>query len=257
MEALDRIMEKINSKDLDQQSLKLAKISTHQILYKCSKCKDTGWIINDETNTFSRCECAKKEIIKRQWKTAGIDPTKATQTFSNFEAWNESSRNAKEIAVSYYKSFEEIRNARKNSIMFCGQVGSGKTHLSIALALNFIKKGIRVVYMPYRDVITNLKQNILDEECYKRIISKFQTPEILLIDDLFKGKITESDINIMFEIINYRYLNYLPMIVSTEFTTDKLLNFDEAVGSRVYEMCKDYIVEIKGIENNYRLREEI
>lgn len=75
------------------------------------------------------------------------------------------------------------------------------------------------------------------------------------MDDLFKGKINESDINIVFEIINYRYLNHLPIIVSTEFTTERLLAFDEGVGSRIYEMCKAYIVEIeKSRENNYRLR---
>lgn len=139
--------------------------------------------------------------------------------------------------------------------MLCGQVGSGKTHLSIALALNFLNKGIKVVYMPYRDKITSLKQNMLDYEYYKKLVSKYQTCEVLLIDDLFKGKINDSDINIMFEIINYRYLNQLPVIVSTEFTVEKLLTFDEAIGSRIYEMCKDYIVEIeKDKDNNYRLR---
>ena len=73
-------------------------------------------------------------------------------------------------------------------------------------------------------------------------------------DALIIEKITESDINIMFELINYRYLNYLPLIVSTEFTVDKLLDFDEAIGSRLYEMSKNYLVEIEGKENNYRLR---
>ena len=77
----------------------------------------------------------------------------------------------------------------------------------------------------------------------------------VFIDDLFKGKINESDINIMFEIINYRYLNYLPIIVSSEFSIDKLLGFDQGVGSRIYEMCKDYIVEVEqDIRNNYRLK---
>ena len=108
--------------------------------------------------------------------------------------------------------------------------------------------------MPYRDVLTKIKQNMLDEEYYKKILSKYQTADVLLIDDLYKGKITESDINIMFELINYRYLNYLPLIVSTEFTVDKLLDFDEAIGSRLYEMSKNYLVEIEGKENNYRLR---
>ncbi|MPM81971.1 hypothetical protein SDC9_129029 [bioreactor metagenome] len=109
--------------------------------------------------------------------------------------------------------------------------------------------------MPYRDVIIRIKQNMLDEEYYRKNISKYQTCEILLIDDLFKGKITESDINIMFEILNYRYLNFLTVIISTEFVVENLLSFDEAVGSRIYEMCKDYVVEIeRGRERNWRLR---
>lgn len=109
--------------------------------------------------------------------------------------------------------------------------------------------------MPYRDVITKIKQNMLDDEYYRKTLSKFQTCDVLLIDDLFKGKINETDINVMFEIINYRYLNYLPLIVSSEFTTERLLSFDESIGSRIYEMCKSYIVEIsKNKNNNYRLR---
>jgi hypothetical protein len=61
----------------------------------------------------------------------------------------------------------------------------------------------------------------------------------------------------MFEIINYRYLNYLPIIVSSEFSIESLLAFDEGVSSRIYEMSKDYTVEIeKDIRNNYRLNRE-
>ncbi|ABR35849.1 DNA replication protein DnaC [Clostridium beijerinckii] len=158
------------------------------------------------------------------------------------------------IATDYYMSFDEIRSNRKNSILLCGNPGSGKTHIALALANNFLKNNIKVVYMPYRDVITSLKQNILDKEYYKKTLSKYQTCEILLIDDLYKGKVNETDINIMFELINYRYFNHLPVIVSSEFTVERLLNFDEAIGSRIYEMTKDFIVEIQGTENNYRLR---
>ena len=201
------------------------------------------------------CECRKIEKLKSEWKYSGINVEQSKLTFSNFEVWNPASQRTKDTAVAYYQDFCEIRASRKNSILFCGQVGSGKTHCSIALALNFLKQKIRVVYMPYRDVITKIKQNMIDQEYYSRTISKYQLCEVLLIDDLFKGKINESDINVIFEIINYRYLNFLPIIVSSEFSIDRLLAFDEGVGSRIYEMAKDYVVEIeKDIRNNYRLK---
>jgi DNA replication protein DnaC len=230
----------------------------NKTLYKCDKCKDTGWILVPKEHMQPlaiSCECMKIEKLKNEWKSSGINLEMSKHTFSNFEVWNESSQNAKDTAIAYYHDFNEIRGKRRNSIMFCGQVGSGKTHCSIALAVNFIKQKIKVVYMPYRDVITKIKQNMIDQEYYSKTISKYQTCEVLLIDDLFKGKINESDINIVFEIINYRYLNFLPIIVSSEFSIDRLLAFDEGVASRVYEMSKDYVVEIeKDVENNFRLK---
>jgi len=43
----------------------------------------------------------------------------------------------------------------------------------------------------------------------------------------------------------------LTVIINTEFVVENLLSLDEAVGSRVYEMCKDYVVKIeRGREGN-------
>nr|WP_294377114.1 ATP-binding protein [uncultured Clostridium sp.] len=229
-----------------------------QSLYRCRMCRDTGWIIKKQEHAQPaavKCECKKEEEVKEHWKACGINTEMINYKFSNFQVWNDSSRKMKDAAGIYFNDFENIRNSRQNSIMLCGQVGSGKSHLTIALAINFLKKKVKVMYMPYRDVITKIKQNMIDEEYYRTIISKYQNCEVLLVDDLFKGKVNESDINIMFEIVNYRYLNFLPVIISSEFTIDRLLDFDEGVGSRIYEMCKDYIVQIeKNSENNFRLR---
>lgn len=265
LEVMERITKQIrmNLQDSNQRNRenlqKLKERGLKQTLYKCCKCSDTGWILIPQENRqplAMSCECRKIEKLKNEWKYSGINVEQSKLTFSNFKVWNEASSRIKDTAVTYYSDFDEIRDKRRNSILLCGQVGSGKSHCSIAVALNFLKQRIKVVYMPYRDVVTKIKQNMIDQEYYQKIISKYQACEVLLIDDLFKGKINESDINIIFEIINYRYLNFLPIIVSSEFSIDRLLAFDEGVGSRIYEMSKDYIVEVeKDIRNNYRLKE--
>ncbi|MCS6111350.1 AAA family ATPase [Clostridium botulinum] len=262
--SIDRVLGQIKmniqeSNQRNQGSLqKRSEREQRQVYYKCEKCHDTGWILKRQEHSQPlaiRCYCKNEEKIKNSWKAVGINPEMINYKFANFKIWNDASRLIKDTATAYFSDFDEIRNSRRNSILLCGQVGSGKSHLTIALGLNFLKRNVRVMYMPYRDVITKIKQNMIDEEYYQNTISRYQVCEVLLIDDLFKGKINESDVNIMFEIINYRYLNFLPIIVSSEFKVDKLLYFDQGVGSRIYEMCKDYIIEIENdISNNYRLR---
>lgn len=213
------------------------------------------WIIDDRTNTARPCKCREVKTYKRILENSGISEAFQKRTFKNFITTNKPQQilDAKNMAIRYVKEFDNLKNTKNNSIAFLGQVGSGKTHLSIAIANELMKKNIGVLYMQYREAIIQLKQCIMDEENYNREIDKYKNATVLLIDDLYKGKITDSDRNIMFEIINYRYLKNSPIIVSSELTVDAIIDIDEAIGSRIVEMCKGHIFEFSGQELNYRL----
>ncbi|MCH1960051.1 hypothetical protein [Romboutsia hominis] len=84
-------------------------------------------------------------------------------------------------------------------------------------------------------------------------MNRYKNARVLLIDDLFKGRISDSDVNIIFEIVNHRYFNNLPIIVSSEKSVDELIGIDEAIGSRLIEMSKNYLVKIIGKKLNFRI----
>lgn len=220
----------------------------------CNICNNEGFIYDKSTNSVKICECEERKRYERILKTSGISEQFRRIGFKEFETRTEFQKEAKEKAIDYVKNFKEIEKERNNSIAFLGNCGSGKTHLSIAIANNLMTKNIGVLYMPYRECVTRIKQIITDDVEYNRLLNQYKTARVLLIDDFAKGKTTESDINIMFEIINYRYLNNKPIILSSELIQDGLLDFDEAIGSRIIELCKNRITEARGIENNFRLQ---
>ena len=196
--------------------------STQQVNHNCEICKDTEWIINAETNSAKPCKCQESKRYKRILENCGISEAFLKKNFSNYTPKNAAQREAKETAQAYAKNFETIRNERNNSIAFLKQVGSGKTHLSIAICNTLMEQGTGVRYMQYREVITRLKQNMTDEVYYQNEMHKYKECPVLLIDDLYKGKTTESDINLVYEIINHRYLKGMPIILSCEYDMDKL-----------------------------------
>lgn len=227
--------------------------------YKCTKCRDMLFIIND--NEATPCECRAIRIAKEMLEKSGISKEFRKKNFENFNysidrqvlmGYTSAMTYTKEM-ISNNQQNKNMNFEKESSIIFMGQVGSGKTHLSLSIANKLLSNGIGVLYMSYREVMTAIKQNMLDESSYKKIVNKYKNAKILLIDDLFKGNLTKSDINIMFEIINYRYFNNLPMIISTECSRNVLLSIDEAIGSRILEMCKNNIVEFYGRSLNYRL----
>ena len=220
--------------------------------YKCNKCRDLTFIINDGVAT--PCECRAVKEAKDILRKSGISEEFRNKNFENFKTINDSqSINAYNKAKEYSNNFHIIKNNTQNSIMFMGQPGSGKTHLSLSIANVLMDNGVGVVYMGYRDVITQIKQNIMDDVYYNKVMNRYKNAKVLLIDDLFKGSISKSDINIMFELINHRYFNNLPIIISSELSVSRLLGVDEALGSRLIEMTKGRLVELRGRELNYRM----
>ena len=230
--------------------------------YECPICKDKEWIIDKKTNSARPCKCREAKLYKRILEASGITEAFLQRNFENFKPTNKTTADAKAMAIDYVKKFDSIKKLRNNSIAFLGQVGAGKTHLSIAIANELMKRNIGVRYMQYREDITRIKQVAMDEESYAREINKYKNATVLLIDDLYKNAtktkvgyevLNDADKRAMFEIVNYRYFKNAPMIISSEYLVEDILAFDEGIGSRIFEMCKGYIMEFHGEELNYRL----
>lgn len=225
--------------------------------YGCVKCRDTGWIETEDgkgRSYMKHCECWTLRESRRLLEKSGISVEFQKKGFRNFDTRNNPQLvNAKHKAIDYLKTFGRCEKTRYNSIMFCGQVGAGKTHLGIAICSNLMSQNIAVYYMAYRNAATRLKQVMIDEAAYNRELQCYMQARVLYIDDLLKGRTTESDVNILYEIVNYRYMNNLPLVISTEKSIDELLDFDEAIGSRIIEMCRGNIIQLRGKELNYRL----
>lgn len=232
--------------------------------YKCTKCKDTTWII-DENNICTRCECYEKRIAESVWSRFGVRPEDALKV-NDFKPYDDVTYEVKNKAINYIQTFDGIKKTKENSFGLFGQPGAGKSHLVIAIGaalLNRQDKFIKVVYMPYEEVIRDLKANAMDDENYIKIQSKFCRAELLIIDDLFKSKVknnkliaglNSSDIKHIYPIINYRNLNKLPILVSSECIPEMLIDLDEAIARRILEMCGDNITVFKGIKYNYSLK---
>lgn len=226
------------------------------VVYDCEKCQDKTYIIVDNRTSYP-CECEEAQEIKRKWKTSGMKEVFEEKSLDNFrlEGRPRILREAKTLAMNYTFGFSRTEKRSNHSIAFLGTVGSGKTHLAMGIAGALLDKNVGVHYFSYREAITDLKQNIMNSIQYKKAIGKYMNVTVLLFDDLFKGKITESDINIVFEIINHRYLHRKPIIVSSEYNMEQLLDLDEAIGSRILEMCKGRIIEFEDQNLNYRLHQ--
>lgn len=219
-----------------------------------------GKIVKDDAGNevWRFCNCAERKRVKRLMEFSQITEEFKKKTFSNFQVkgMNELVSEAFYTARTYVLQFPKIRNTRRNSIMFVGRSGSGKTHLLMAVSNNLLSKGIEVVYFPWVEGFNNIKDDFSKME---ERINRLRNCEVLFIDDMFKGRKepTAFQIEQLFGLINYRYLHNKPILISSEKSIAQICNIDEAIGSRIVEICQDYKVAITGgTELNYRLSQD-
>ena len=223
--------------------------------HDCPKCLNRGNIaIPKEDGGVSVRECDCMKIRRCVWamEKSGLKNVIRDYTFEAYHDTDNWQIAIKHGAMAYADN-------PAGWLLFCGQSGSGKTHLCTAICRHRLLSGDEVSYMPWRDKIAELKAMSLDNEHRAAIIKGFKTAQILYIDDLYKvadgSRPTPADIGLAFEIINYRYINHLTTIVSTEKTPQELVEIDEATGSRIIEVAGGNVYSIgRDQKRNYRLR---
>lgn len=143
-----------------------------------------------------------------------------------------------------------LKKQRKNGlgIMFVGTYGTGKTHLACSIAIELIKRKIPTIYGTAITLLSKVRQtydsntNINEWE----LLDLYSNVDLLVIDDLGKEKPSEWVLEKLYHIINQRYENLKPVIITTNYDsitlTNRLSTKDnsstvEAIVSRLNEMC--------------------
>jgi len=218
--------------------------------YDCPICLNKTLIgfINNERLEFKACRCLATRSTIRKLKASGLGNLFTNCTFDNYNVSEPWARDIKAEAQRFLNT-----EPQTSWLYVGGQVGSGKTHLCTAIMGEYLKRGKSIRYMLWVDDSARLKAIVNDGEAYSREIEPLKKCDVLYVDDLFKtqrandntpAKPTPADIRLAFEILNYRYVEGLLTVISSEYYVNELLNLDEGLGSRIFQQSKGYHVNI-------------
>jgi len=93
---------------------------------------------------------------------------------------------------------------RKESIIFCGPVGVGKTHLAQALGHQACRQGYSVLFTKANRLLSDLGEGRADDTWGNRL-RRYLKPDLLIIDDFALKEFTKTQAEDLYELIDQRY----------------------------------------------------
>jgi DNA replication protein DnaC len=195
-------------------------------------------------------EEAKKELAMREIKkreelinNSGLGKRFRKRTFERFEI-NKHNQEAYNKSLDFAENFTK----KEKGLIFVGPYGTGKTHLAAAIANYLIKNLYSVVFGNITNIITKIKSTYnKDSDLSERdIIDILSNVDLLILDDLGKENTTENTSTLIYQIINNRYEDEKPILVTTNLKSNelarKLGEKGLAIVSRLFEMCDPVVM---------------
>ena len=194
--------------------------------FTCPDCNDTGYADG------KMCHCMKEILadlmLERLSHTAHTDNI----TFESFSlnyypaeplpGVNYSARDVMRRALEECRNYARTFTPSSRSMFFQGPTGLGKTHLSLAIASEVIRKGYDVLYTPAQALLETLERERFrwGEENYS--LDFVLDCDLLILDDLGAEFSTNFSVSAIYNIINSRLVEGKPTIISSNLTVKEI-----------------------------------
>lgn len=127
------------------------------------------------------------------------------------------------IAKRYADTFKE-RYANGEGLYIEGTNGTGKTHLAAAIALQLLNEGIPVICKTSSDMFMDIKKAYDGGDLSEaQVLNIYKTADLLIIDDLGKEQCSDWSMSTLYSILNDRYEDMKPVIVTTNYGAEDLV----------------------------------
>lgn len=205
--------------------------------FDCSVCEDTGYVGG------KICGCIKIAAAKIITSELSKQMPLSKCRFDNFDLKYYSTKgatpdeNPKKRMTSILKTCKEyVLNFNPDSsknLIFYGNAGLGKTHLTMAIVSGVIEKGYMPVYASAENLFSIIETEKFSSE-KKGNYESILNCDLLVIDDLGAEMSTAFTKSVLYNLINTRILSEKPTIINTNLSLKQIAEkYDARIASRI------------------------
>jgi len=200
----------------------------------CPICEGVGFIRQDvpvghlEFGKMHVCACRKGEL-NRQMRTRLFTMSRLDElkhlNFDNFRPRGRVGlRPAKADSLEQaYNHAQIFARTHQGWLLLFGGFGSGKTHLAAAIANVSVDLGIPTLFITVPDMLDALRFSYDDPDAtFEQRFEDIRSAPLLVMDDFGTQNATEWAQEKLFQILNYRYINKLPLVVTTNLLIEEM-----------------------------------
>jgi len=108
-------------------------------------------------------------------------------------------------------------------LLLQGNYGCGKTHLAAAIANECVSLGVPTLFLTVPDLLDSLRAAFdSDDTSFEDRFDHIRNAGLLVLDDLGTQHATEWAREKLFQLLNYRYINHLPVVLTTNQPLDEI-----------------------------------
>ena len=213
----------------------------------CPQCAGAGYVRFDvpfgheKFGKLESCVCRAKDVAasarNRLFALSNLERL-GNLSFENFNAsGNEKAKfmtpQERESLHQAFEVCEEFALSHAGWLLLEGGYGCGKTHLAAAIANNAVSKGVPTLFITVPDLLDSLRFAFNDPETtFEQRFSEIRTADLLVLDDFGTQNATAWSQEKIFQIMNYRYINKLATVITTNLMLDA---FEGRVRSRLQD----------------------